>query len=176
MKKQKIFKTLIFFFLIEIVIILLGTIAVIQNEKAVPENTEEIAFFTKEIDYNGTPKHEKIIIYSDFDHYTMDLLCLPKDSAYSPREIQEILSDQKITLTYKKVFNLFGEFNAVVDIRCEDTVFYSIDDFNAERTKQLTSGIVLLSLIQLLYLFALWVYLLVCKEDFKKVFRKKRSQ
>lgn len=176
MRKNKILIHLLIFVLIEIIIVALWKIAFLQRQQATSENTTEITFVVDHVERHTAKRHEKIVIISNSTRYSFDPLCLPQDNKYNLKEIQERLQGQKITILYKEGFTIWGRYNSIVDIICGDDRFYSIDDFNLEQSKQMISGTILISIIQVMYIAFLSLYIIFIKDDLKKKFRKLKKK
>ena len=175
-KTNRILIHLLVFVLIEIIIVALWAITFLQRQQATSENTTEITFVVDHVERHTAKRHEKIVITSNSTRYSLDPLCLPQDNKYNLKEIQERLQGQKITILYKKGFTIWGRYNLIVDVICGDDRFYSIDDFNLEQSKQMISGTILLSIIQVIYSAFLSLYIIFIKDDFKKLSRKSKTR
>ena len=63
--------------------------------------------------------------------------------------------------------------NKIVDIKSDTKVYYTIDDYNAEQTRQIVLGVVAIALIEIFFL--VWVLLYIGLYAPKRGFLRKRK-
>lgn len=154
-KKQKATSSYLLFIIIQIVLIVLFVTAIIQRRPVSQENTDTVSFIVdnvEKVDLFTLNNHtnEKIYLYNDSDRYIYGL-------DKSPKNLENTFLNKKLTVMYEK------ETNIAVDIRGEDTVFYTIDDYNKQQKSQLLFGIIGLSVFELLLIVFFYIYLLIFK-------------
>ena len=163
-KLKKNIKTLCLFAIVQLILGLIWALAIHQEKLAGESNTQTLTFYADEVEQKDLfvrpgAGDTSIIISFDSVEYVYDLGVSRYQDEHSIEGLQASLSQEKLVVTYRKVLDIFKTYNQIVEIRSENTVYYTMEDFNSVQTKELILAILLLSFIEIIYLFILFFYL-----------------
>ena len=156
-KRLNMLKVLLTFVLIQCVLLVLLWLTFDGWRYATEETTETKIFIAKNVEYYGIPRHRKIVIT---DQNNVDYNVILRLLKVDRQELLEDFSEKEFTIRYNTSHGIYGEFYTVCDIRSEDIVYYSMDDYNSERASQVTCGVTMISILELAWLLSLSMYLL----------------
>ena len=140
------------------------------------DQTEQITVEVVSTGYWETPFHKhQFIIYTDTDSYVFSNPGIFGN--YSNRDLyQSIQQGDIISLRYVKTINIFGnEKKYVVAAQTESQIYRSIEEENNLIKKARLPLIIMASVVEGLFLVALFLFVALHKHLFKKIRKKGRG-
>ena len=142
-------------------------------EFADSHNTEQIVFKADHVELVNSVsigrfsrQRNSIILHCDVDKYKYGVKYF---SQYSGNDLIDKLSSEELSIVY------LTSNNVIVDIKSTETVFYTIENYNAEQTVQLVVGIVLFAIFQIIFLLFSFFYFLVNGGKITRWFHRKKK-
>ena len=169
-RQKRFFRILIYLSVVQIAIILLICIGFSGYEKAIDANTETASFYADEVIFSKTYGIGRLasndisitIVYNSV-RYSYDTDC---DGWRSQEELLDSLEKEQLFIIY------MTESNRIVDIRSSTTIYYTIDDYNAEQTRQIILGVFAIAFAEIVFLLAALLYIALYKPKRKRQRRK----
>lgn len=157
---------------IQTLIIVLACVSFGGREQANDVNTIKTSFYPDDVTHKKTVafiRHSQsditITIVHNSNRYLYQDEC---DHGWMLREeLLDELSKSYLYISYMK------DSNKIVDIKSDTKVYYTIDDYNAEQTRQIVLGVVAIALIEIFFL--VWVLLYIGLYAPKRGFLRKRK-
>lgn len=173
MKKQrKTFfvrvRSVLIFLLLQALIVALAVPAFMQSRQIEREDTQAVTFVPDKVTWemSGLKGLRRLCFYNGEERYKYSLIYGKK-----PIDRREELSQSDITVLVEK-----DNREAIVELRTENEVFYTLDDYNAERRTSFIFCCISFSLLELIWLtclgFYLWETVISAKLDEKALGRR----
>ena len=101
--------------------------------------------YVEKVEYVNLSKR-KLYVYPDENCWKLDWKLVREHTDSSVKQICQDLEGASLTVTYQKVFQWWKWNNVVAEVYCDDTVYYTIDEYNAE-LKSSVGGLVFLEIL-----------------------------
>ena len=130
------------------------------KEPITEENSRQTSFYADSVELKrkfqfGGGRQHSVNIYKDSVRYSYNREWFR--GRFAADELRDKLTDKKLYITYKFLEQDGGKNSyQIVGITSDDTVFYTVDEYNAKRKENFIGGIVIFSILELSAL--IWVF------------------
>ena len=173
-KRVKLIKSLLNFFIIgQVLILLLFMLSVYDSRNTLNVNNRKVeTIVVQDVAYAYVYNTHECRIYSNDVRY--DFPSLGIEAEYSSRELYEtIRKGEVLRIIYTKEYSLFGRYNLILDARSGETVYLDIDWYISQVEKGSIGMIVILSLFEAALVFGVVVSIWFNKDLFPRKYKKR---
>ena len=167
MRKKKIsIKAIAVLCVIQFAIVALFLLTCYQRQNVDEHNTNTETILVENADYIGQAgRHSEFYIYSNGNRYEWEIK-ISQLKGYNSRDLSASLINEELTIVYREIYSIYGKNLRIVEAYDSSQTYYTMDEYNEEQSKQLVTGIVFLSIAEILYISGVVLYAVLRKKLF----------
>lgn len=152
-------KIVIVFVVVQILLIVLLITVFVQRKEINDETTVLTTIYVDKTKYiPSSGRHSQFYICSNNLKYSI-VLKLAQKNGYPANDLKNILDKKTISISFINKKTIYGNKNEITSISIEDELIYSISDYNKEQKSQRITGIIVVSIFEVLFLFIVGAYM-----------------
>ncbi|MBQ7761175.1 MAG: hypothetical protein IJ400_03885 [Clostridia bacterium] len=165
MSKRKIsIKAIVVLCVIQLIIIALFLLTCYQRQSVDIYNTNTETILVENADYiGGAGRYSEFYVYSNGNRYEWEIK-ISQLKGYNSRNLSDSLLNKEITIVYHEMYSIYGENLRIVEAYDSSQVYYTMADYNEEQSKQLVTGIIFLSIAEVLYISGIVLFAVIRKK------------